>query len=151
MSITLKEKLKAAKQEKERNNIKDDVIKSNNLLINDVDFIEVPYQEMIIELEGKGLELQRDNHDVHSQYSNYQKFIERVPSEGNVFLYCSGKDMYYFISVSNRILKSNPKYFWESSLLHFSSQDRIFIDSKKKYGFAVLTGEYGIETCQWGF
>ncbi|YCI28644.1 hypothetical protein M1E08_17430 [Erwinia sp. PK3-005] len=149
MSINLREKLKAAKQQKERAYIKSDIIKTNGLSINDVDFIEIPYQKIIIELEGKGLELQKDNHNVHSQYNEYQKFIDGLSIEGNVLLYCSGTDLYYFISVPTRILKSNPKYFWESSVLHSSSQDRIFIDSEKKYGFAVLTGEYGIETCQW--
>ena len=149
MSNALKEKLKIAKQKKIKQIVKDDIIKVNALNLNDVDFIDIHYQKLILEIKEKGIYLIKNNHDINSQYGNYQKFIEQISSKEKVFLYCSGADMFFFVSVPSIAVKANPKYFWESHVLHCSWQSRFFIDSEKKYGFAALNGEYGIEVCQW--
>lgn len=146
--MTLKEKLRVAKEKKEFKMLEDLILSENDVAGQGVIKEDVSYQ-YIIDIAFERQVLLKNEFDINVMKKRFESFISEIDDREGVVFCVTTKENVFFVRLEAGVIKINIDFFWSDERLYKKSQDRIFFHKEKNIGFTVLKGEYGLEVAEW--
>lgn len=150
MFVTLKERLKVAKNEKQKKIIIKDICDEILICDSDVSFVDVSYNDLLSPLCGHDVQSIGFEVDDKLLFDRFVCFLNEKRVSGDAYFYISKEDSYHVIKVNISYFISNPDFFWRLKGGNNGKSDCILVSVNGTFGFCKLYTEYNYELVEWG-
>lgn len=150
MSVTLKEKLKIAKNKKQKKIIIKEICDELLICDSDVSFVDVSYNDLLAPLFGH--DVQSIGFEINDEllFDRFVCFLNERCVSGDAYFYILKDDSYHVIRINISYFISNPAFFWRLKGGSNGKSDCILVSVNETFGFCKLYTEYNYELVEWG-